>query len=181
MIETIELTKAYRKVRAVDGLSFTAEPGRVTGFLGLNGSGKTTTLRMLLGLTRPTMFAGFGAFGISALTVSQHYQHRTAALLYLARPKRLHVLIAQVITTVSVSWGVAAVTGITVLTKSGGALPYRHTLVVVPIMAVFGAATAAIVRSASRSSSPGRWPRWRSRCPPWPETYPRTRPSGGAD
>jgi ABC-2 type transport system ATP-binding protein len=54
MIETIELTKAYRKVRAVDGLSFTAEPGRVTGFLGLNGSGKTTTLRMLLGLTRPT-------------------------------------------------------------------------------------------------------------------------------
>jgi ABC-2 type transport system ATP-binding protein len=54
MIETIELTKAYRKVRAVDGLTFTAQPGRVTGFLGLNGSGKTTTLRMLLGLTRPT-------------------------------------------------------------------------------------------------------------------------------
>jgi ABC-2 type transport system ATP-binding protein len=54
MIETIELTKAYRKVRAVDGLTFTARPGRVTGFLGLNGSGKTTTLRMLLGLTRPT-------------------------------------------------------------------------------------------------------------------------------
>jgi ABC-2 type transport system ATP-binding protein len=54
MIETIELTKAYRKLRAVDGLSFTARPGRVTGFLGLNGSGKTTTLRMLLGLTRPT-------------------------------------------------------------------------------------------------------------------------------
>ncbi|GLW27745.1 ATP-binding cassette domain-containing protein [Actinoplanes regularis] len=54
MIETLDLTKAYRKVRAVDGLSFTAAPGRVTGFLGLNGSGKTTTLRMLLGLTRPT-------------------------------------------------------------------------------------------------------------------------------
>jgi ABC-2 type transport system ATP-binding protein len=54
MIETVELTKAYRKVRAVDGISFTARPGRVTGFLGLNGSGKTTTLRMLLGLSRPT-------------------------------------------------------------------------------------------------------------------------------
>jgi len=54
MIEAIELTKAYRKVRAVDGLSFTARPGRVTGFLGPNGSGKSTTLRMLLGLTRPT-------------------------------------------------------------------------------------------------------------------------------
>jgi ABC-2 type transport system ATP-binding protein len=54
MIETIELTKVYGKVRAVDGLCFAARPGRVTGFLGLNGSGKTTTLRMLLGLTRPT-------------------------------------------------------------------------------------------------------------------------------
>jgi ABC-2 type transport system ATP-binding protein len=54
MIETIELTKIYGKVRAVDGLSFAARPGRVTGFLGLNGSGKTTTLRMMLGLTRPT-------------------------------------------------------------------------------------------------------------------------------
>jgi ABC-2 type transport system ATP-binding protein len=54
MIETIDLTKAYRRVRAVDGISFVARPGRVTGFLGLNGSGKTTTLRMLLGLTRPT-------------------------------------------------------------------------------------------------------------------------------
>jgi len=54
MIETVELTKTYRAVRAVDSLSFTARPGRVTGFLGLNGSGKTTTLRMLLGLTRPT-------------------------------------------------------------------------------------------------------------------------------
>jgi ABC-2 type transport system ATP-binding protein len=48
------LTKQYRKVRAVDNLSFTVQPGRVTGFLGPNGSGKTTTLRMLLNLVRPT-------------------------------------------------------------------------------------------------------------------------------
>lgn len=54
MIQTIALTKQYGRVRAVDGVSFTAAPGRVTGFLGLNGSGKTTTLRMLLGLSRPT-------------------------------------------------------------------------------------------------------------------------------
>jgi len=54
MIELIELTKAYGRVRAVDGVTFSAVPGRVTGFLGLNGSGKTTTLRMLLGLARPT-------------------------------------------------------------------------------------------------------------------------------
>jgi ABC-2 type transport system ATP-binding protein len=44
------LTKVYPGVRAVDGLSFAVQPGRVTGFLGPNGSGKTTTLRMILDL-----------------------------------------------------------------------------------------------------------------------------------
>jgi ABC-2 type transport system ATP-binding protein len=49
-----DLTKLYRNVRAVDGLTLTVEPGRVTGFLGPNGAGKTTTLRMLLNLVTPT-------------------------------------------------------------------------------------------------------------------------------
>jgi len=48
------LTKRFGPVTAVDDLSFTVAPGRVTGFLGPNGSGKTTTLRMLLGLMQPT-------------------------------------------------------------------------------------------------------------------------------
>ena len=48
------LSKQYKNVRAVDDLSFTVEPGRVTGFLGPNGAGKTTTLRMLLNLVMPT-------------------------------------------------------------------------------------------------------------------------------
>ncbi len=48
------LTKRYGPVTAVDGLTFTVEPGQVTGFLGPNGAGKTTTLRMLLGLVAPT-------------------------------------------------------------------------------------------------------------------------------
>ena len=48
------LTKVFPKVTAVDDLSFTVEPGRVTGFLGPNGSGKTTTLRMMLNLVTPT-------------------------------------------------------------------------------------------------------------------------------
>jgi ABC-2 type transport system ATP-binding protein len=47
------LTKTFGAVRAVDGLSFTVEPGSITGFLGPNGAGKTTTLRMLLGLVTP--------------------------------------------------------------------------------------------------------------------------------
>jgi len=53
-ISVDRLTKRYGSVLAVDDLSFDVEPGRVTGFLGPNGSGKTTTLRMLLGLTAPT-------------------------------------------------------------------------------------------------------------------------------
>jgi ABC-2 type transport system ATP-binding protein len=53
-IDVCGLTKEYRGVRAVDDLSFTVEPGRVTGFLGPNGAGKTTTLRMLLDLVEPT-------------------------------------------------------------------------------------------------------------------------------
>jgi len=54
MIEARGLTKRYGDRAAVDGLSFTVRPGRVTGFLGPNGSGKTTTMRMILGVDRPT-------------------------------------------------------------------------------------------------------------------------------
>ena len=49
-----DLTKQFGPVSAVAGLDFTVEPGGVTGFLGPNGSGKTTTLRMILGLVTPT-------------------------------------------------------------------------------------------------------------------------------
>jgi ABC-2 type transport system ATP-binding protein len=49
-----DLTKRFGAVTAVSGLTFAVEPGRVTGFLGPNGSGKTTTLRAVLGLVAPT-------------------------------------------------------------------------------------------------------------------------------
>jgi ABC-2 type transport system ATP-binding protein len=54
LIEVSQLTKRYGSVLAVDDLSFTAAPGRVTGFLGPNGAGKTTTLRVLVALLHPT-------------------------------------------------------------------------------------------------------------------------------
>ena len=54
MITVRGLTKTFGAVRAVDDLSFTAEPGTVTGFLGPNGAGKSTTMRMIVGLDRPT-------------------------------------------------------------------------------------------------------------------------------
>jgi ABC-2 type transport system ATP-binding protein len=47
------VTKSFGPVKAVDDLSFTVEPGSVTGFLGPNGAGKTTMLRTLLGLVTP--------------------------------------------------------------------------------------------------------------------------------
>ena len=55
------LTKRYGSILAVDDLSFDVRPGRVTGFLGPNGSGKTSTLRILLGLATAT--AGTAAIG----------------------------------------------------------------------------------------------------------------------
>ncbi|MDX2161679.1 MAG: ABC transporter ATP-binding protein [bacterium] len=54
MIEVQNLTKAYGEVAAVKGISFSAQPGQVTGFLGPNGAGKTTTMRMLTGYMPPT-------------------------------------------------------------------------------------------------------------------------------
>ena len=54
MIEVHSLTRKYGGFTAVDGITFTARPGRVTGFLGPNGAGKSTTLRTVVGLTTAT-------------------------------------------------------------------------------------------------------------------------------
>ena len=54
MIEVEGLTKRFGKTLAVDDLTFSVEPGRITGFLGPNGAGKSTTMRAVLGLVKPT-------------------------------------------------------------------------------------------------------------------------------
>src|SRR4051794_38454450 len=54
MIKVESLSKTYGGFKAVDDVSFTARPGRVTGFLGPNGAGKTTTMRIMVGLTPAT-------------------------------------------------------------------------------------------------------------------------------
>ena len=54
VIRTRGLTKRYGELRAVDGVDLEVGRGDVYGFLGANGSGKTTTVRMLLGLVLPT-------------------------------------------------------------------------------------------------------------------------------
>jgi len=58
VIETQNLTKRYGNVTAVNDITFAVGRGRVTGFLGRNGAGKSTTIKMLLGMVRPTSGAG---------------------------------------------------------------------------------------------------------------------------
>jgi ABC-2 type transport system ATP-binding protein len=53
MLEIVDLAKRYGDIVALDGASFTAEPGRLVGFLGPNGAGKTTTMRCIFGLVTP--------------------------------------------------------------------------------------------------------------------------------
>jgi ABC-2 type transport system ATP-binding protein len=67
-IETIDLTKTYGGMVAVDHLSLTVAQGEIYGFLGPNGAGKTTTMRMLLGLARPTS----GSVRLLGMDVTTH-------------------------------------------------------------------------------------------------------------
>ena len=57
-IDVHDLSKSFGTVRAVNQVSIQNEEGHITGFLGPNGSGKTTTLRMLCGLLTPDSGAG---------------------------------------------------------------------------------------------------------------------------
>ena len=53
-IKTVNLTKNYGKLVAVDHINFEVKKGEIFGFLGPNGAGKTTTTRMLIGISKPT-------------------------------------------------------------------------------------------------------------------------------
>jgi ABC-2 type transport system ATP-binding protein len=66
-IEVSGLRKRFGSIRALDGMTFTAAPGRVTGFVGPNGAGKSTTIRVILGLDAPDEG--------HALVGGQPYQH----------------------------------------------------------------------------------------------------------
>jgi ABC-2 type transport system ATP-binding protein len=96
-VEFRGLSKHFGPVLAVDDLTFTVHPGRVTGFLGPNGSGKTTTLRMLLGLVHPS--AGTATIGGRAYTDLEHPSSTVGAVLeatsfHPARRARTHLRMA---------------------------------------------------------------------------------------
>jgi ABC-2 type transport system ATP-binding protein len=67
-LEVHGLTKKFGDFTAVDHVSFTVEPGEVLGYLGPNGSGKTTTIRMLCGLLTPSE----GSASIMGIDVFKH-------------------------------------------------------------------------------------------------------------
>jgi ABC-2 type transport system ATP-binding protein len=79
-IQTHQLTRDYGSLRAVNNLDLKVEKGKVFGFLGPNGSGKTTTIRLLLGLLEPT--AGQAKIlGLDSRTQADQIRQRCGALL----------------------------------------------------------------------------------------------------
>jgi ABC-2 type transport system ATP-binding protein len=80
VIRTVGLTRDFSRVRAVDGLTLEVPAGIVFGFLGPNGSGKTTTIRLLLGLLEPTS-GGAEVLGLDVRTQAGAIRARAGALL----------------------------------------------------------------------------------------------------
>ncbi len=61
VIEVVDLTRAYGSFKAVDNISFDVKKGEIFGFLGANGAGKTTAIKMLTGILEPTSGKGIVA------------------------------------------------------------------------------------------------------------------------
>ena len=74
-IETNELTKQYGKVRAVNQLNLRVPREQITAFLGRNGAGKSTTIKMLLAITSPSSGAGW-VLGKTIRDASQNREMR---------------------------------------------------------------------------------------------------------
>ena len=75
VISVRELTKMFGTFTAVDHISFDVNRGEIFGFLGANGAGKTTAMRMLCGLSYPTSGKGFVA-GCDIITQAEEIKRR---------------------------------------------------------------------------------------------------------
>ncbi|MEV4343198.1 hypothetical protein AB0J83_01780 [Actinoplanes sp. NPDC049596] len=108
----------------------------------------TITLGVLFGFLSAdfwSLFAGLGAFGIAVVTTSAHYQHRTAVLLFLGRPRRLRVLAGQSVAAVLIALALTVISGFTLFNPQD-VRQFTGTLVAVPMIALFGVANATLVR-----------------------------------
>ncbi|PKN85327.1 MAG: ABC transporter ATP-binding protein [Chloroflexi bacterium HGW-Chloroflexi-8] len=79
-IQTKKISKSFGQIKAVDQVSFEVQPGTIFGFLGPNGSGKTTTIRLLLGLLEPTEGSS-NVMGFDPLSEGQKVRENCGALL----------------------------------------------------------------------------------------------------
>ncbi|SDT47082.1 hypothetical protein [Actinoplanes derwentensis] len=92
-----------------------------------------------------SLFAGIGAFGLAAIVTAQHYQHRTAILLFLSRPHRWRVLAAQCLVSALYGLVLAAGSGLAVLIDADAG-QYWSTVLVSPVMSIFGTLCVTVVR-----------------------------------
>ena len=101
------VTKRYGDVVALDDVSVSVQPGRITAFLGANGSGKTTSMRILLGLSEPT--AGRALIGDAAYAELDHPLQSVGAVLdpgfHPRRSARNHLRVAAAQASVPASRG----------------------------------------------------------------------------
>ncbi len=79
IIEVTQLERTFGENRAVDGMTFTVEPGEVFGLLGPNGAGKTTTVRLLNGILPPSGGSA-RVFGLDPVTEGDQVRQRTGVL-----------------------------------------------------------------------------------------------------
>lgn len=80
IIDVSGLTKSFKEITAVDNLTFTVKENGVYGFLGQNGAGKSTTIRMLLSLIRPTN-GEIRIFGLDLFTHRKQILRRIGAII----------------------------------------------------------------------------------------------------
>ena len=86
IVQAENLTKRFGDFVAVDQVSFSVEPGEIVGYLGPNGSGKTTTIRMLLGLLTPSA----GQARVMGLAVDRHAEAIRARVGYMSQKFALY-------------------------------------------------------------------------------------------
>jgi ABC-2 type transport system ATP-binding protein len=88
VIETRDLTKLFGAFRAVNALNMRVARNQVTGFLGRNGAGKSTTIKMLLGMTHPT--SGSGTLLGSSITDQKQNLEARRRVAYCGEDKQLY-------------------------------------------------------------------------------------------
>jgi ABC-2 type transport system ATP-binding protein len=89
MLQVTALVKQYKKLRAVDGLTFTLNPGEIVGLLGPNGAGKTTAMRCMAGILKPTS----GSVVINGFDIESDQARAKAELAFVPEVPSLYELL----------------------------------------------------------------------------------------